>query len=54
VGFPDLGVGVRLHTVPFGSILPSNPPVDRLEVLCGKFLDTGISSYGDEPANHLL
>jgi hypothetical protein len=40
-GFPDLGIGIGLRTVHFGTILSQHPPVDWFEVLSENFLDTG-------------
>jgi uncharacterized protein (UPF0276 family) len=40
-GFPDLGIGVGLRTVHFGTILGQQPRVDWFEVLSENFMDTG-------------
>jgi hypothetical protein len=40
-GFPDLGIGVGLRTVHFGTILGQHPSVDWFEVLSENFMDTG-------------
>jgi len=40
-GFPDLGIGVGLRTVHFGTILAQHPKVDWFEVLSENFMDTG-------------
>jgi uncharacterized protein len=39
-GFPDLGIGVGLRTVHFGTILGQRPSVDWFEVLSENFMDT--------------
>jgi uncharacterized protein (UPF0276 family) len=39
--FPDLGIGVGLRTVHFGTILGQHPKVDWFEVLSENFMDTG-------------
>jgi uncharacterized protein len=39
--FPDLGIGVGLRTVHFGTILGQHPNVDWFEVLSENFMDTG-------------
>lgn len=39
-GFKDLGIGVGLRTVHFGTILGQQPPVDWFEVLSENFMDT--------------
>jgi uncharacterized protein len=39
-GFPDLGIGVGLRTVHFGTILGQQPDVDWFEVLSENFMDT--------------
>jgi uncharacterized protein (UPF0276 family) len=40
-GFPDLGIGVGLRTVHFGTILGTWPKVDWFEVLSENFMLTG-------------
>lgn len=40
-GLPDLGVGVGLRTVHFGTILAQKPDVDWFEILSENFMDTG-------------
>jgi len=40
-GFPDLGIGIGLRTVHFGTILGQRPKVDWFEVLSENFMDTG-------------
>jgi len=40
-GLPDLGVGVGLRTVHFGTILAHKPDVDWFEILSENFMDTG-------------
>jgi uncharacterized protein len=39
--FPDLGIGIGLRTVHFGTILGQHPSVDWFEVLSENFMDTG-------------
>jgi uncharacterized protein len=39
--FPDLGIGIGLRTVHFGTILGQHPKVDWFEVLSENFMDTG-------------
>jgi uncharacterized protein len=39
--FPDLGIGIGLRTVHFGTILGQYPKVDWFEVLSENFMDTG-------------
>ena len=39
--FPDLGFGVGLRTVHYGTVLANNPPVDWFEVLSENYMDTG-------------
>ncbi len=38
--FPDLGFGIGLRTVHYGTILANNPPVDWFEVLSENYMDT--------------
>jgi hypothetical protein len=40
-GLPDLGIGVGLRTVHFGTILADRPEVDWFEILSENFMDTG-------------
>jgi uncharacterized protein (UPF0276 family) len=40
-GFPDLGIGIGLRTLHFGTILSERPAVDWFEALSENFMDTG-------------
>ncbi len=40
-GFRDLGIGVGLRTIHFGTILAQKPDVDWFEILSENFMDTG-------------